>query len=108
MSEVVLVDLLGMIAGAVWLSAACYFQLIRHGDVHPAYVSVLALIGVALMMGSASLTTIAPGLTELLGIVANVIFILLGLGFWVALEQATSLRERKQHETSLRPRSDDE
>ena len=41
MSEAPLVNVLGMVAGAVWMSGALYFQLIREHRVHPAFVSAL-------------------------------------------------------------------
>ena len=96
MSETALVDLLGMLAGGVWISAALYFQLIRDRPVHPGYVSALLLIGVALMMASSALAFAGrPGTVQLLGIVANLLFIALGIGVWYALEIFTDLEEAK-------------
>jgi len=96
MSEAPLVDVLGAIAGTTWIAAAMYFQFIRREQVHPVYVSVLMLIGVALMMGSSALALAGrPGTVEILGIAANVLFILLGLGAWYALERYADLEERK-------------
>jgi len=96
MSEASLVDVLGMIAGAVWMAAALYFQFLRQKSVHPAYVSVLMLIGVALMMGSSALALGGrPGTVEILGTLANALFILLGLGAWYGLERYALLEERK-------------
>jgi hypothetical protein len=96
MSNAALVDVLGMVAGAIWMSAALYFQFLRREMVHPAYVSVLMLIGVALMMGSSALTIAGkPGTVELLGIAANALFIALGLAAWIGLERYALLEERK-------------
>jgi CHASE2 domain-containing sensor protein len=96
MSDVPLVNALGTVAGAVWMAAALYFQLLRARPVHPAYVTVLFLIGVALMMGSSAIAIEGqPGTVELLGIAANVLFIALGLAVWYGLERYADLEERK-------------
>lgn len=96
MSETALVDVLGMIAGGVWISAALYFQLIRERAVHPAYVSSLLLIGVALMLASSALAFAGrPSTVQLLGVVANGLFIVVGIGVWYALEISAELDDAK-------------
>ena len=94
MSETALVDVLGMLAGGVWISAAIYFQLIRERTVHPGYVSSLLLIGVALVLASSALA-FAPSTVQLLGIVANGLFIVIGIGAWYALEIYAELEDAK-------------
>lgn len=95
-SEAGLVDILGMFAGGIWISAAVYFQLIRAGRVEPGYVASLLLIGVALILGSSALTLGArPTTVELLGILANALMIVVGIGVWYFLEQSVCLQERK-------------
>jgi len=96
MTDPTLVDVLGMIASGVWISGALYFQLIREGDVHPAYVVGLLLIGVALMMVSSAVAI--PGRTttiQVLGILANGLFTLLGIGVWYSLEKHICIEETK-------------
>jgi hypothetical protein len=96
MSEPPLVNFLGMIAGAVWMSSALYFQLIRERRVHPAFVSALFLIGTALMMASSAIAVDGrPGFVEVLAVTANLVFIGLGLGAWYAIERYASLQECK-------------
>lgn len=90
-----LVDALGMVAGAIWMCAAIYFQLIREGDVHPAYVMALFCIGTALMMLSAAVALPNRTMTvEILAVVAHLIFIVLGLGAWYTLERYADRRDR--------------
>ena len=96
MSETALVDVLGMLAGGVWISAAIYFQLIRERTVHPGYVSSLLLIGVALVLASSALAFAGrPSTFQLLGIVANGLFIVIGIGAWYALEIYAELEDAK-------------
>ena len=96
MSEPPLVNFLGMIAGAVWMSAALYFQLIRERRVHPAFVSALFLIGVALMMASSAVAVDGrPSIVELLAVTANGIFIALGFAAWYAIEKYATVQEAK-------------
>jgi len=91
-----LVDGLGMLAGAVWMCGALYFQFIRGGRVHPAFVSVLFLIGVALMMGSSAIAFAGrPSIVGFLAVFANVLFIILGLGAWYGIEKHASIQEAK-------------
>ena len=97
MSEPPLVNFLGMIAGAVWMSAALYFQLIRERRVHPAFVSALFLIGVALMMASSAIVVDAhPGFVEILAVGANLLFIALGVASSYAIEKYSSIQEAKE------------
>jgi len=96
MTDSVLVDVLGMIAGATWLCAALYFQMIRRKRVHPAFVAALSLIGVALMMASSAFALRSPGVGELLAVGANVIFIALGLAVSVGLEKHAKLQDAKE------------
>lgn len=96
MTEATLVDVLGMVAGGVWISGALYFQLIREGDVHPVYVIGLFLIGVGLMMGSSAVAIDGRTTTiEFLGILANGLFIILGIGVLYALEHHIETEETK-------------
>lgn len=103
MTDTVLVDILGMVAGAVWLCAALYFQMIRPQRVHPGFVAALSLIGVALVMGSSAVALRSPGIGEVLAVVANVIFIVLGLGVSVVLEHHVKLQDAKDVDTSGPP-----
>lgn len=100
MTDSVLVDVLGMIAGATWLCAALYFQMIRRKRVHPAFVAALSLIGVALMMASSAFALRSPGVGEILAVGANVIFIALGLAVSVGLEKHAKLQDAKDVEVS--------
>lgn len=86
MTDPSIVDVLGAFAGSLWMCAAFYFQMIRARSIHPAYVSALFLIGVALLMGSAAVAVDGPTTVTLLAIAGNVLFILLGIGVWYALE----------------------
>jgi len=96
MSDAHLVDVLGMIAGAVWMSAAIYFQLIREGEVHPAFVSALFLIGVALTMASSAIAIAGrPGIVELLAVLANALFIVLGVAASFTIEKYAKIQEAK-------------
>lgn len=90
-----LVDVLGFVAGAIWMCSAIYFQMVRTRSVHPAYVASLFLIGVALMMGSSALALRDTQTVQVLAIAGNVLFIALGLGVWYALESAADLQDRK-------------
>jgi len=96
MSDVPLVNALGTVAGGVWMIAAFYFQMLRARQVHPAYVAVLFLVGLALLLGSSAFVLEGqPGTVEVLGIAANALFIVVGLGVWYALERHADLQERK-------------
>ncbi|WP_143416427.1 hypothetical protein [Halobacterium hubeiense] len=103
MTEGALVNVLGMVAGTVWMSAALYFQLIRPERVHPGFVSALFLIGVALMLGSSAVTiTGRPSFVETLAIAGNGLFILIGLGAWYTLERYADLQALKDHTNETR------
>jgi len=91
-----LVDLLGMIAGGVWLSAAIYFQMVRSRSVDPANVLLLLSIGISLVLSSGAVAALGPGTVELFAMVANSLFIVIGVGVWFALERAAELEDRKQ------------
>lgn len=98
MTNGALVNLLGMVAGTVWMSAALYFQLIRSERVHPGFVAALFLIGVALMLGSSAVTISGrPGFVETLAAAGNCLFILTGLGAWYGLERHAALQALKDH-----------
>jgi len=94
-----LVDVMGAVAGGIWISAAMYFQMVRTRHVHPAYVGALFLIGVALMMGSAALAVRGPQTVEILAITGNALFAGLGIGVWIVLERAADIEIRKQVDT---------
>jgi hypothetical protein len=106
MSKAPLVNVLGMVAGAIWMSGALYFQLIRNQRVHPAFVSALFLIGTALLMASSAIVVDGrSNFVELLAVGANLLFIGLGLASWYAIEKYTSLQEAKEV-TGQSPTSD--
>ena len=93
-TESLLVDTLGMIAGGIWISAAVYFQLIRDRPAHPGYVASLLLIGIALTMASSALAFAGrPGTVQLLALIANALFIVIGIGVSYAIEVSTELQE---------------
>jgi di/tricarboxylate transporter len=98
MSETLLVDLLGMLAGSVWLCAAIYFQMIRRKAVHPGFVGALSLIGIALILSSSTVALAAPGRIEIFAVVGNLVFIALGVVSSVALERHAANQERKDVE----------
>lgn len=93
MSEIV--ELLGMIAGAVWISAAIYFQMVRAKRIHPAWVSFLFLVGMSTVMGSAAVAVRGPQLAESLAIAGNLLLLAVGIGVAVGLEYRADLDERK-------------
>lgn len=84
-SEVV--DLLGMLAGAIWMYGAIHFQLVRTRTVHPAIVTVLFLVGVALMLLSSALALSGRTLVVVLAAAGNTLFLVLGIGVWYLLER---------------------
>ncbi|QBJ01271.1 holin [Natrialba phage PhiCh1] len=89
-------DILGMIAGGVWLSGAIYFQMIRQGRIHPGWILLMFLVGTALMMGSSAIALAGRDeLVGLFGILANVLFLVLGLGVWYTLECHVCTQETK-------------
>ena len=90
-----IVNIVGAIAGTIWICASLYFQMVRARSVHPAYVAVLFLIGVSLMMGSAALAVRGPQTVEILAVAANAMFAGLGIGVWYILEKAADLEARK-------------
>lgn len=90
MIDTQLVDTLGALAGVIWMTASLYFQFLRRDHVHPALVSGLFLIGVALMMGSSAIVLSgSPSTVVLLGMIGNALFAALGIVVWVGLEQRT-------------------
>lgn len=96
MTNSVLVDGLGMFAGAVWMSGALYFQFIRNGRVHPGYVGAQFLIGVALLLGSSAFVISGrTALVQLLAIGGYVLFMLIGLGAWYELDKYADREEQK-------------
>jgi hypothetical protein len=96
MNSATLVDALGMIAGAVWLIAALYFQFICRKRIHPGFVGSLALIGGALVLGSAALAAPnRPVVVTMLAASANILFILLGLAASYVVEQHADFKQRQ-------------
>ena len=93
MSNTSLVNIFGMLAGTIWMCAAFYFQMVTGRSIHPAYVSSLFLIGVALMMSSSALALKSPGTIETLAIAGNIIFCVLGIGVWYSLWKSQALDE---------------
>lgn len=91
MIDSTVVDTLGAVAGAIWISAAIFYQLVRGCRVHPGIIGAMALVGVAILLGSASLATVAPGIAVIFGALANGIFCLLGVGAWIFLERRAEL-----------------
>lgn len=90
MIDTQLVDTLGAFAGVIWMSAALYFQFWRTDHVHPALVSSLFLIGVALMMASSALVLAGrPAMVVFLGLVGNGLFAALGIAVWYGLDRNT-------------------
>lgn len=81
-----LVNGLGLIAGAVWIMAAIWFEFIRPGRIHAKYIAGTFLIGSALILGSSSAVTSSPTLAETAAVIANLLFLLLGVGAWVYIE----------------------
>ncbi|AYM00339.1 transmembrane domain protein [Halobacterium phage phiH] len=97
MIDTAFADIVGMIAGGVWLTGSIYFQMIREGDVHPAWISMLFLVGTALMMSSSAIALADRSeVIGLFGILANVLFLLLGIGVWYMLEWHVCTQEKKQ------------
>jgi len=97
MIDTAFADIVGMIAGGVWLTGAIYFQMIREGDVHPAWIAMLFLVGTALMMSSSAIALADRSeIIGLFGILANVLFLLLGIGVWYMLEWHVCTQEKKQ------------
>jgi len=90
-----LVNTLGALAGTVWIASALYFQMVRSRTIHPAYTAALFLIGVALMLGSASLAIRETEAVMLAATVANALFLGLGFGVWYVLERAADIKVRK-------------
>lgn len=97
MIDTAFADIIGMIAGGVWLTGSIYFQMIREGEVHPAWIALLFLVGTALMMSSSAIALAGRNeIIGLFGILANVLFLLLGIGVWYMLEWHVSTKEKKQ------------
>ncbi|KDS91589.2 hypothetical protein FK85_00200 [Halorubrum saccharovorum] len=80
-----LVNTLGMLAGAVWIGASIWFELIHPRRVHGVYVAGTFLIGSALILASSALLT--PSLAESFAAVANVLFLFLGIAAWIWIER---------------------
>lgn len=82
------VDTLGLVAGSVWVCAACYFQLIRARPVHPKYIVGMLLVGSGIIMGSAAAAIgNRPTLVLALAIMGNIIFAVLGVAVWVYVDR---------------------
>ncbi|UIO98886.1 hypothetical protein Hbl1158_10105 [Halobaculum sp. CBA1158] len=78
------VETLGLIAGAVWICAALYFELAREED-FTEYVLLFLGIGTGLWLLT-SATWTGPRVATLLATAANLVFALLGFGAWYWLE----------------------
>lgn len=93
MSE--LVEVLGMVAGAVWISAALYFQMVCSKRIHPAHVAGLLLIGVALFLGSSAIVVRAPSTARMLLAASNALMLVIGIAAWVWIEWRADVHERQ-------------
>lgn len=94
MTSSTIVNSLGMLAGAVWLCGAIYFQLIREGRTRPGFVTLLTCIGIALMMASSAIAFDGrPPVVETLAILANLLFLCLGVAASLVIEWVTKTRE---------------
>lgn len=91
-----LVNLLGMCAGAIWMSAAFYFQMIRTEAVNPAHVATLFLIGISLLLSSSAIAISNARLVWMFAVFGQTLFIALGLGAWWVLETHAKLREQQR------------
>lgn len=80
-----LVNTLGMLAGTVWIMASIWFQFIHPKRVHGKYVAGTFLVGSALILASSALLT--PSLAESFAVVANVLFLFLGIASWIWIER---------------------
>ena len=81
-----LVKTLGLVAGTVWIMVAIWFEFIRPGRVHAKYIVGTFLIGSALFLASSSAVTSSPSLAQTASLIANLLFLFLGLGAWVYIE----------------------
>ena len=80
-----IVNTLGMLAGAVWIMASMWFQFVHPRRIHAKYVVGTFLVGSALVLASSALVT--PTLAESFAIVANVLFLVLGIASWIWIER---------------------
>jgi len=87
-----LVDLVGMAAGAVWMSAAFHFQMVRRDTVEPGYVAAMFLIGLSLMLSASALAIMDTQLAATLAVIGQVIMLLLGIAAWWGIDRAATLR----------------
>ncbi|MDS0284722.1 hypothetical protein [Haloarcula onubensis] len=78
-----LVDTLGLVAGSIWVLAALYFQMIRPEHIDFQYTIGLFLVGASIIMGSSAIAlSTRPQLVQALGLVANAVFLGLGVAVW--------------------------
>lgn len=76
------VDILGLVAGAVWLLAAIYLEMIRDDRAPIEYVVGFTGVGSALIMLSAAPLSTSHQLTTLLIVGAYLMFLVLGVAAW--------------------------
>jgi drug/metabolite transporter (DMT)-like permease len=104
MSE--LVDTLGLLAGALWLCSAIYFQLVRERRVPAAYIIGQLLVGIALVaISSAVALEGRPTTVAMLGVIGYLLFMGLAVGVWWWLETRVESETVSDHETDGRVRS---
>jgi len=90
-----LVDLAGMAAGVVWMSAAFHFQMIRQEEVDAAHVAAMFLIGLSLMLSASAIAVMNTQLAATLALIGQVLMLLVGIGTWWAIDRAATLRARQ-------------
>lgn len=90
-----LVDIVGMLAGAVWMSAAFYFQMIRHDLIDPGYVAALFLIGLSLMLSSSAIAIMDTALATTLAVLGQALMLFVGLGAWWVLDRSAVLKKQQ-------------
>lgn len=98
MSEA-LVDLVGMAAGAIWMSAAFHFQMIRRDSVDAGYVAAMFLIGLSLMLSASAIAVMDTTVATTLAVLGQVLMLFVGLGAWWTLDRAAVLRQQQDPDT---------
>jgi cytosine/uracil/thiamine/allantoin permease len=93
-----MVDTLGMVAGAIWISAALHFRFVRDSKVHPGVIGGTFCIGVALMLSSSALVVERPSTVVTFAALANAIFCFVGVAMWIWLVRTTHRLETARSE----------